>query len=325
MQILRNEVRTGLLVILTIGLVVGVVLYLSSPGLFRPIRKYNVYFDDAAGIKPGAPVMLAGRRIGVVGKIDSPVPWDKRPPGRPNYEAEVAVEVSANAKIYRETTVTMRTFGLLADLVIDFTNGNANSGLAQPGDSFVGIRAPDLGEIGPLIVQRLDPPLKEATTTLIELRRSAQNFTQLTEKDSPLVTTLDGALKNFESVADNLKPITSKGGSVDNSLVKVQETLTDVQRVAQQLESGNNLGKSLANLNVSTERLKGVLGQIHEALNRLVPQADGILTDLNQLTGKLKTQPWRIVWPSTIKYAEEPQADPVKVPRKRAASQTARQ
>jgi phospholipid/cholesterol/gamma-HCH transport system substrate-binding protein len=324
MQILRNEVRTGLLVILTIGLVVGVVLYLSSPGLFKPLRKFHVYFDDAAGIKPGAPVMLAGRRIGTVGKINSPVPWDKRPPGRPNYEAQVTVEVSADAKIYRETMVTMRTFGLLADLVVDFTNGNSNSGLAQPGDTFVGVRQPDLGEIGPQIIQKLDPTLKEATTTLIELRRSAQNFTQLTEKDSPLVTTLDGTLKNFESVAANLKPITSKGGSVDNSLVKLQDTLTDVQRIAKQLESGNNLEKSLVNLNVSTERLKGILGQLHEALDRLLPQFDGIVTDLNQLTGKLKTQPWRIVWPSTIKYPQEQLTDPVKVPRKRAASRNSR-
>jgi ABC-type transporter Mla subunit MlaD len=47
MQILRNEVRTGLLVILTLGLVVSVVLYLSSPGLFRPQKMFLVYFDNA--------------------------------------------------------------------------------------------------------------------------------------------------------------------------------------------------------------------------------------------------------------------------------------
>src|SRR4029077_16652483 len=64
MQILRNEIRTGILVILTIGLTVGIVLYLSAPGLFRPIVHYRVFFDDAAAIKPGASVLLAGRKIG---------------------------------------------------------------------------------------------------------------------------------------------------------------------------------------------------------------------------------------------------------------------
>jgi hypothetical protein len=73
-------------------------------------------------------------------------------------------------------------------------------------------------------------------------------------------------------------------------------------------------------VNVSSERLKGVLGQIHEALNRLLPQFDGITADLKELSGRLKTQPWRIVWPSTIKYPEEEQVGPVRAPRKRAGS-----
>src|SRR5208282_1397565 len=60
MQILRNEVRTGLLVLVTLGLVVSAVLYISSPGLFRPLKKLDVYFDNAAGIKPGAAVIVAG-------------------------------------------------------------------------------------------------------------------------------------------------------------------------------------------------------------------------------------------------------------------------
>src|SRR6202011_77716 len=127
MQILRNEVRTGLMVLLTLGLVVSVVLYISSPGLFRPLKSFLVYFDDAAGIKPGAAVMLAGRKIGTVAEIQSPVPLNARPESKPNYEAMVRVQVAYDAQIYKETTVSMRSFGLLAELVIDFTNGNPNS------------------------------------------------------------------------------------------------------------------------------------------------------------------------------------------------------
>ena len=83
MQILRNEIRTGLMVILTLGLVVAVVLYISSPGLFRPLKSFRVYFDNAAGIKPGAAVMLAGRKIGTVAEIQSPVALNDRPEHNP--------------------------------------------------------------------------------------------------------------------------------------------------------------------------------------------------------------------------------------------------
>ena len=48
MQILRNEVRTGLLVLLTLGLVVSVVLYISSPGLFRPLKQFDVSHAQSA-------------------------------------------------------------------------------------------------------------------------------------------------------------------------------------------------------------------------------------------------------------------------------------
>src|SRR6266542_1907828 len=66
MQLQRNEIMTGLLVIATIAALAFLLVLLGAPGLFRPLVTYNVYFDNAAGIKQGAPVMLAGRKIGQV-------------------------------------------------------------------------------------------------------------------------------------------------------------------------------------------------------------------------------------------------------------------
>jgi phospholipid/cholesterol/gamma-HCH transport system substrate-binding protein len=317
MQILRNEIRTGLLVVLTLGLATAVVLYLYSPGVFKPLHKFHVYFDDAAGIKPGAPVMLAGRKIGTVSNIQSPVPRDRRPPGKVNYEADVTVDVESDSKLYRETNVTMRTFGLLADLVVDFTNGNPDSGLATSGDSFVGTRAPDLSEIGPQVIQKLEPALREATSTLIQLRHTAQNLTGLTEKDSVVINRLNGTLTNFESVGSNLKTMTEKNGPLAATFERLQGVLENAQNITGQLQKDNRLEKTLANLDSSSVRLNGVLGRVQGTLNGALPQVTGIVGDLGQLTNKLKAQPWRLVWPSTIKY-EGQEAAPPRVPRKRS-------
>src|SRR6184192_2956895 len=73
MQLERNEILTGLLVIGTIGVIAFLLVLLGAPGLFRPLVTYRVYFDNAAGIKQGAVVMLAGRKIGQVQKLYSPV------------------------------------------------------------------------------------------------------------------------------------------------------------------------------------------------------------------------------------------------------------
>ncbi len=301
MQILRNEVRTGFLVLVTLGLVVSAVLYISSPGLFRPLKRFDVYFDNAAGIKPGSAVMLAGRKIGTVDNIQSPVPLNDRPEHKLNYEAMVRVQVAEDSQIYRETAVSMRSFGLLAELVIDFTNGNPESGLAEPGARFVGTRAPDLAEVGPLIIQKLEPALKQSEATLAELQKTSHNLTVLTEPDASLTK----ALKNIEVVGSNLKVITGKGGQIDSALVSLQDVLTNVKGVTNQLQKDNNLEKTIANFKDASAELKVVLESTNRGVERLLPRFGPIIDDLKELTGKLKEQPWRIVWPSTIKYQQK--------------------
>jgi ABC-type transporter Mla subunit MlaD len=307
MQILRSEIRTGILVILTVGLLVGIVLYLSAPGLFRPIVRYRVFFDDAAAIKVGANVTLAGRKIGTVDFIQSPVPISERPAGKPNYEAVITVQVSADAQIFKENSVTMRSFGLLAEPVIDFTQGNPKSGRAISGDSFVGVRSPDLGEVGPALVQDLEPMLRQATDTLVELRHTAENLTFL--------TSLDKTLDSFQVVGRNFQELTAKGGSVDQTLQGVQTTLKDVQGLVDRVQKDDNLGKTLANFDAASGRLKSLLVQVQDELNVFFPKVNIFAADMTELSGKVKEQPWRLIWPSTIHY-EDNSPTPLRVRRK---------
>jgi ABC-type transporter Mla subunit MlaD len=310
MQILRNEVRTGLMVLLTLGLVVGVVLYISTPGLFKPLKSFQIYFDNAAGIKPGAAVMLAGRKIGTVADIQSPVPLNDRPEHKLNYEAMVRVQVAQDSQIYKETTVAMRSFGLLAELVIDFTNGNADSGLAEPNAKFVGTRSPDLAEVGPIIIQKLDPVLKQSEATLAELQKTSRNLTVLTAQESVLA----GTLKTFGEVGTNLKTITAKGGGIDSALVSVHDVLANVKNLTTQLQKDNNIEKTLVNFKASSAQLKVVLDSLDRTMATALPKLNVIVDDLSKLTGKLKEQPWRVLWPSTIKY---PEGEPPTLPRKK--------
>src|SRR6476659_5559325 len=73
MQLRRNEILTGLLVLASIAILAVILILLGAPGLFRPLVTYKIFMDNAAGIKQGAPVLLAGRKIGQVDKLFSPV------------------------------------------------------------------------------------------------------------------------------------------------------------------------------------------------------------------------------------------------------------
>src|SRR5947207_15527374 len=139
MQLQRNEIMTGLLVIGTIAVVAFILVLLGAPGLFRPLVTYKIYFDNAAGIKQGAPVMLAGRKIGQVQKLFSPVspkeeksaqeadaaihPADPNASptpaeNKPRLEVRVYVEVDKSVRVYSNAKARLMQLGLLGDMAI---------------------------------------------------------------------------------------------------------------------------------------------------------------------------------------------------------------
>src|SRR6266403_1014463 len=136
MQIRRNEVLTGLLVVATLAALTGILVLLGAPGLFRPLTTYKIYFDNAAGIKLGAPVMLAGRKIGQVASLYSPVSREEGagaleaagnlgtvvalssgagPVPLPRFEARIDVAVDARALVYKNAKVRLMTLGMLGE------------------------------------------------------------------------------------------------------------------------------------------------------------------------------------------------------------------
>src|SRR5438270_8724721 len=121
MRLPRNEILTGLLVLATIAVLTAVLIMLGAPGLFRPLVTYRIYMDNAAGIKLGAPVLLAGRKIGQVNQLFSPIskeeaekakelaaeirgPIDPNTPPtlQPRYEARIDVLVDKNAHVFKD-------------------------------------------------------------------------------------------------------------------------------------------------------------------------------------------------------------------------------
>src|SRR3984893_18071194 len=187
-----------------------------------------------------------------------------------------------------------------------FPKQNANSAGPLP---------PDLAEVGPLIIQKLEPVMKQAESTLAELQKTSHNLTVLTAQESVLT----GTLKSFGGVGENLKTMTAKGGGIDSALVSVHEVLANVKDITVQLQKDNNLEKTLGNFKASSAKLKTVLDSLDKTMGTVLPRLDVIVSDLSELTGKLKQQPWRVIWPSTIKYPEGQAGaeEPPRPPRKR--------
>jgi hypothetical protein len=306
MQLQRNEIMTGLLVIGTIAVVAFILVLLGAPGLFRPLVTYKIYFDNAVGIKQGAPVMLAGRKIGQVQKLFSPVSSEEEKraeeaaaaihPSEPNasptpaenkpkFEVRVDVQVDKSAKVYRDARTRLMQLGLLGDMAIDITQGIESSGRAKDGEIFAGERTPDLGEAAAKVLEVIKPVAAEATNTMKDLQQTAQNLNRLTDENSELTL----ALGQFKTFGEHLVDLTAPDSSLSHSL-------TNIEKISTSLTENDNIELTLQNLRASSEKLKitvtdlGPVGQ-----------------NLKEFSETIKTQPWRLIWPSTKKYPQEQQ------------------
>ena len=198
MQIHRNEITTGVLVLGTLIAFITVLVIVGMPGLITPQKTFRIYFDNAAGIRPGAPVLLAGREIGKVTALESPVPMDQRPADHPDDEVLIVVQVAKDAAIYNNVTVHLTQQGMMGVQVIDFVQGDANAGLAENHIAFVGTRILGVGEaMGSMVdnIKRLAGPDSD-------LALAITNVKHLTESDSDLALTLKN-VKTFTGTLNN--------------------------------------------------------------------------------------------------------------------------
>src|SRR5216684_3143993 len=217
---------TGLLVVGTLAVITFTLILLGAPGLFRPLATYKIYLDNAAGIKQGAPVMLAGRKIGQVQRLYSPVskeedrraqeaadalhpPDPNAPPtpadGKPRFEVRVDVQVDKSALVYRDAKTRLMQLGLLGEMAIDITQGTETSGRARDGETFAGERTPDFSEAAAKMLEVIKPVAAEATTTMKDLEQTAQNIRESSQKLKSMINDLGPAGENIKEFSETVK------------------------------------------------------------------------------------------------------------------------
>src|ERR1051325_11516736 len=245
MQLRKDEIKTGLLVVGTIVVLSFMLILLGAPGLFRPLVSYRIYVDNAAGIKLGAPVMLAGRKIGQVAKLYSPVSQEEQQRAQevanmyhlveagtapspattgPKYQARIDVQVDKNAIVYRDAHTRLMQLGLLGEMAIDITQGTESSGRARDGEMFAGERVPDFSTAAAKMLDVIKPVAAEATSTMKELETTAQNLSRITDENSEL----NLALAEFKSFGKHLVDITAPDSPLNMSLKNIQKISEDI-------------------------------------------------------------------------------------------------
>lgn len=146
------------------GVFLIVALALLAYAVYRVGDLFDVFADRytivtlvtrADGLLEGAPVTLAGQRVGQVTSIEF-LPLDSR---KEKLSIELSINRDISEHVRADSYARIRTQGLLGDRFVDITPGTPGAPIVQPGDTIPGIDPVDMEEL-----------LATANTALIQIQ-----------------------------------------------------------------------------------------------------------------------------------------------------------
>lgn len=144
------------------GLII-VSLLLLAYGVYRVGKVFDIFASryelstlvpSALGLRPGAPVTLAGQRIGQVKAIEF-IPVNRKV-GDDNLRIVIAVADGVQDQIRADSRAFLRTQGLLGDKFVDIEPGSSGARILQPGDTLPAGESIDIDQFITLAAGALD-------------------------------------------------------------------------------------------------------------------------------------------------------------------------
>lgn len=136
------KIAVGLFVFTALLLFGGSLFMLGQRGgYFAARHRLNVFFSDVAGLRPGAPVRVAGVTAGRVGRIHLPTPPERR--------ARVELEVSADAleSLRGDSVARIGALGFMGDKVVEISVGSAGEVRLASGATIAAAESHDFGTL----------------------------------------------------------------------------------------------------------------------------------------------------------------------------------
>ncbi len=306
-QIKWSELRVGVTVIFA-SLVLGLLLFLMSGtgGFFSKRITLVSYFDNAEGLRVGAPVRLSGVDIGNVSKILIVRDRDKQ-----LTPVEIVMKVSTkySFNLRRDTRTSLETAGVLGETFMDMDSSQAIGPPAQDGDTLPTSVHPDFNEVvrsSQSTLQNMDALLKRADRILAFAESGKGSLGKLIY-DPTLYDRFSQTVAELKTVVDEIAKGQGSLGQLINSndaYTKFLATLDKMNGVVDDLQQGkgtagkflkdpslyDNANDTVANLKKVSEDLnagKGTAGRLLKD-EELGKKIDTTMTKLAALTSELE-------------------------------------
>jgi phospholipid/cholesterol/gamma-HCH transport system substrate-binding protein len=305
-QLKWSQLRVGITVIIA-SLVLALLLFLMSGtgGFFSTRITLVSYFDNAEGLRVGAPVRLSGVDIGNVSKILIVRDKDKQ-----LTPVQIVMKVSTkySFNLRRDTVTSLETAGVLGETFMDMDSSQAIGPVARDGDTLPTRVHPDFNEVvrsSQSTLQNMDALLKRADRILAFAESGKGSLGKLIY-DPTLYDRFSQTVAELKTVVDEIAQGQGSLGRLINSndaYDKFVATLDKMNAVVDDLQQGkgtagkflkdpslyNNANETVSNLRKVSEDLnagKGTAGRLLKD-EELGKKIDTTMTKLAALTSEI--------------------------------------
>lgn len=306
-QLKWSQLRVGITVIVA-SLTLAFLLFLMSntAGLFTPRITLKSYFDNAQGLRVGAPVRLSGVDIGNVTNIRIVPDKDKQ---LTPVEVTMKVSTKYNYGMRRDSVTSLDTAGVLGETYLDIESAQAVGAPVQDGDTLPTQVHPDFNQVvraSQSTLENLDALLKRADRILAFAESGKGSLGKLIY-DPTLYNRFSATVADFQKIVEQVGSGEGSLGrliSRNDAYEKFIATLDKMNGVIDEMQQGkgtagkflkdpslyNNANDTIANMKKLTEDInagKGTLGKLTKD-EELAKKLDTTITKLSQLTTELE-------------------------------------
>ena len=275
-QVRWSQLRVGITV-LAASIVLAILIFLmtGSVGLFTKKILLRSYFENAEGLRVGAPVRLEGVDIGNVVAI--------RVVDRPLTPVEVTMKISSRylPHLHKDSKSVLSTAGVLGETFVDVSSRTAKGPQVKDGDELQTETRPDIQDMvraSQSTLQNIDVLIKRVDR-IVSTIESGQGSIGKVINDPELYNRLNATLNEMQQVANQ---ISSGKGSIgklinDQELYdKLNDSITKVNRMVDEIDKGQgSIGKLLKD--------PGLYNEAHDT----IAKANQLMADINAGKGAL--------------------------------------
>lgn len=267
----KNEIKTGILVVIGIGLFIFGFSYLKSNDIFVGDRTFYAVYDDVEGVVNGTPVTVNGFPVGSIQDISFLKNNNLLVKFR--VENDLTFSINSIAQIY-ET-------GLIGGKALSIIPANDNSRIAVSKDTLKSSVAPGLTE---LVNEKLTP-LQENIESMILSANEVLSKVSLIFDDSTR-TNLKTIVSDFTETIRDLKEtsavLKSNKLNIDKIIDNALDISTDLSEISKTINQ-SELDLIISNFKIFSNDLALILEKINDSngtISKLI-ENDTLFQNLN--------------------------------------------